>query len=65
MQNEKTALPGVSQEDHEETNRDEDFNMGACLQEADPLLGWFGLAAGVKQFRLRQQKRGWQKKGGM
>ena len=30
-------------------------------QEADPLLGWFGLAAGVKGSRLRKQKRGWQR----
>ena len=34
------------------------------LQEADPLLAWFGLAAGVKPSRLRQMKRGWQRKVG-
>ena len=32
-------------------------------QEADPLIGWFGLAAGVKESRLRKQKRGWQRGG--
>ena len=37
--------------------------IGDCLREADPQLGWFGLAAGVKQSRLRQMKRGWQRKG--
>ena len=35
-----------------------------CLREADPLIGWFGLAAGVKQSKLRQMKRGWLRKGG-
>jgi hypothetical protein len=39
--------------------------IGDHLQEADPLLGWFGLAAGVKASKLRQMKRGWQRKGGM
>ena len=34
------------------------------LQETDPLQGWYGLAAGVKQSKLRQMKRGWQRKGG-
>ena len=34
------------------------------LQETDPLQGWYGLAAGVKQSKLRQMKRGGQRKGG-
>ena len=29
------------------------------LQETDPVIGWYGLAAGVKPSRTRQQKRGW------
>ena len=33
------------------------------LQE-DPLLGWYGLASGVKQSRTRPMKRGWIRKGG-
>ena len=40
------------------------FAISDCLREADPLIGWFGLAAGVKESRLRKQKRGWQRKGG-
>ena len=37
--------------------------IGDCLRKADPLIGWFGLAAGVKESRLRKQKRGWQRGG--
>jgi hypothetical protein len=37
---------------------------GVHLREADPLLGWYALAAGVKQSRTRPMKRDWQKKGG-
>jgi hypothetical protein len=40
---------------------DQHFTTSAHLQEADPLIGWFGLAAGVKESRLRKKKRGWQR----
>jgi len=41
-------------------------DIGDRLQEAeiDPFLGWHALAAGVKASKLRQMKRGWQRKGG-
>jgi hypothetical protein len=64
MQDKKTALPGVVREGHEVSNRDANYTTSDRLQEADPLLGWFGLAAGVKPSRLRQMKRGWQRKVG-
>ena len=40
MQNKKTAWPGAHREGHENAALiDEDFNMSARLQKADPLLG--------------------------
>jgi hypothetical protein len=47
-----------------ESNKPLHFATGDRLQK-DPLLGWYGLAAGVKQYRTRPMKKSWQRKGGM
>jgi hypothetical protein len=52
---------GVHQE-AVEMKRDNDNSTtanGDRLREIDPVRGWYGLAAGVKPSRTRQQKRGW------
>jgi hypothetical protein len=36
----------------------------AHLREVDPFLGWYALAAGVKQSRTRPMKKSWIRKGG-
>jgi hypothetical protein len=47
-----------------EANQTPNSTLIDHLRGADPLIGWFGLAAGVKASKLRQMKRGWQRKGG-
>jgi hypothetical protein len=60
--NEKSRLAG-NQATLESKNTVTHSDIGDRLQE-DPLIGWFGLAAGVKASKLRPMKRGWQRKGG-
>ena len=36
----------------------------ARSQESDPIIGWYGLAAGAKESRHRKMKRGWQRGSG-
>jgi hypothetical protein len=45
-------------------NDERDHSATGDRLQKDPLLGWYGLAAGVKQSRTRPMKRGWIRRGG-